>query len=141
MSGFLSGMSIAGSGLSAQRTRMNVVSSNLANAQTTRTEEGGAYRRRDPVFRAAQVSDFERELDSAFHGVRIVAIEPDMTTPMEMVYDPSHPDSNPDGYLELPNVNVVEEMVNMITASRSYEANATAFETLKQMAMRAVNIG
>ncbi len=120
---------------------MNVVSPNLANAQTTRTAEGGAYRRRDPIFVAAQVSDFGTQLDSAYNGVRIASIEPDMTTPMELVFDPGHPDANADGYVEMPNVNIVEEMVNMVTASRSYEANATAFETLKQMALRAVNIG
>lgn len=138
---FLAGFEIASSGLSAQRTRLNVVSSNLANAETTRTAEGGAYRRRDPVFRTADVDGFATSMRDAVQAVQVEEIAVDDATELQRLYDPGHPDADADGYVEMPNVNVVEEMVNMLTASRSYEANATSFQTLKSMARQALSIG
>ncbi len=138
---FLAGFEIASSGLSAQRTRLTIVSSNLANAETTRTAEGGAYRRRDPVFSATDVEGFDGKLRDAMRGVSVREVRTNETDPLPRVYDPGHPDAGEDGYVEMPNVNIVEEMVNMMTASRSYEANATAFETLKTMARQALSIG
>lgn len=146
MSSFLTGMEIASSSLTAQRTRLNVVSSNLANAETTRTADGGPYIRQVPVFRAAGVDPsgvggFGASLDAAISRVEVAEITDDNTEPVEWIFEPGHPDANPDGYVAKPNVNVVTEMVDMLTASRSYEASATAFETLKGMAMRALSIG
>ena len=138
---FLAGFEISASGLSAQRTRMTIVSSNLANAETTRTAEGGAYRRRDPIFRAANIDGFEGKLRDAVQGVQVSEVRTNENDPLPRVYDPGHPDAGEDGYVEMPNVNIVEEMVNMMTASRSYEANATAFQTLKTMARQALSLG
>lgn len=138
---FLNGFETSASGLHAQRTRMNVTSSNLANAETTRTAEGGPYIRKQAVLEARPVGNFDATLNEAVQAVRVRAVEDDQVRPTRFVYDPGHPDAREDGYVEMPNVNVVEEMTDMITASRSYEANATAFETLKRMAMRALNIG
>ncbi|MBL8783506.1 MAG: flagellar basal body rod protein FlgC [Deltaproteobacteria bacterium] len=127
------GFDILGSGMSAQRTRLNTVSSNLANAETTRTAEGGPYARRVPVFEAIEEGE-------AGAGVRVSNIETD-PVPGPMVYDPGHPDAGPDGYVKMPNVNVVEEMVDMMTAARSFEANVQAFQTLRDMVQQAMNLG
>ncbi|HEX2731334.1 MAG TPA: flagellar basal body rod protein FlgC [Polyangiaceae bacterium] len=137
-----SALEVAASGLSAQRVRMNTIASNLANARTTRTEQGGPYRRQDPVF---EVANLERAngpslLERGASLVRVREIRED-TRPGVMSYEPSHPDANPDGYVEYPNVNAVEEMVNMITASRAYEAGVTSIETIKGMARSALDIG
>ena len=146
MSGFIHGMEVASSALQLHRARMNVTSSNLANAETTRTADGGPYVRQQVVARAVSVSPSQfgsalnAELDSQVKGVAIDRIEDD-PAPARMVYDPGHPDANPDGYVAMPNVNVLEEMVEMIASSRSYEASATAFDTLKSMAQRAPQIG
>lgn len=137
---FIKGFDIAASALAAQRTRLTVTASNLANAETTRTAEGGAYRRQQAVFQASE-SQFGEALDAAVSRVQVVAIQNDEVSPMRFEYDPGHPDARPDGYVEYPNVNIVEEMAEMVVASRSYEANATSFETLKKMALRALNIG
>lgn len=137
---FLKGFETSASGLHAQRTRMNVTSSNLANAETTRTAEGGPYIRKQAILEARPL-EFGAALGEAVQAVRVRGVEDDQVRPTHFVYDPGHPDARPDGYVEMPNVNVVEEMTDMITASRSYEANATAFETLKRMAMRALSIG
>lgn len=139
---FLTGFDIAASGLHAQRTRLNVTASNLANAETTRTAEGGPYIRQQAVFETqAPESNFNGRLDAAMRRVEVREVSADRTRPTNFVYDPSHPDARVDGYVELPNVNIIEEMTDMITASRSYEANATSFETLKRMALRALSIG
>lgn len=135
-------LEVAASGLSAQRTRMNTIASNLANARTTATEEGGPYRRRDPVF---EVAYLDRVGGPNLEGrgaqlVRVREIAED-TRPGMMTYDPRHPDANMDGYVEYPNVNAVEEMVNMITASRAYEAGVTSIDTIKGMARSAIDIG
>jgi flagellar basal-body rod protein FlgC len=142
MLGVFSAMEVAASGLSAQRTRMNTIASNMANAQTTRTEEGGAYKRVDPVFEAVRADKMTAltAAEQAVREVRVAQITQDQRPGM-MVYQPGHPDANPDGYVEFPNVNVVEEMVNMITASRAYEAGVTSIEAVKGMAQSALELG
>jgi flagellar basal-body rod protein FlgC len=126
-------MDISASGMRAQRTRMNVISSNITNAQTTRTADGGPYRRRDVVLRE---NSFENELSS----VELEAIVDD-PTPGKRVHEPGHPDADEQGYVTLPNVNLMEEMVNMMGASRAFEANTTAVRTQKDMAEKALAIG
>ena len=136
-------LQISASGLTAERTRLQTVSSNIANAQTTRTEEGGPYKRRLPVFQSDAVSTnpFGDMLDSKLQAPKVVDVVVD-DRPTEKVYNPGHPDANPEtGMVEMPNVNVVEEMVDMIAASRSFEANAQSFQTLRDMVMRAMDIG
>ncbi len=142
MLGVFSAMEVAASGLSAQRTRMNTIASNMANAQTTRTEEGGAYKRVDPVFEAVRTEKMTAltAAEQAVRQVRVSQITQDQRPGM-MVYQPGHPDANPDGYVEFPNVNVVEEMVNMITASRAYEAGVSSIEAVKGMAQSALELG
>ncbi|MBU2702018.1 flagellar basal-body rod protein FlgC [Sporomusaceae bacterium BoRhaA] len=136
----------AASGLTAERLRMDVISNNIANANTTRTVEGGPYRRELVVFepRSAENS-FANVLSSQMgqgqeQGVRVTGITKD-TSPLRRVYDPSHPDADATGYVAMPNVNVVTEMVDMITASRSYEANVTVINSAKAMAAKALDIG
>lgn len=149
MSMFL-GIDTSASGLTAERLRMDVISNNIANANTTRTREGGAYHRRFVVFKPrdhqADKASFEgflkksaRELEPG-NGVRAVRIETDETQG-PLTYDPGHPDANAEGYVERPNVNIVAEMVDMITASRAYEANATAMNAAKSMATKVMDIG
>jgi flagellar basal-body rod protein FlgC len=142
-------MEISASGLSAQRTRLNVISQNLANAQTTRTESGGPYRRKVTVF---QAEPFQTHLDAATEGpnyvtgqdprrgvlVKDVADDP---SDFKKVYDPSHPDADGQGYVLYPNVNVVVEMANLINAQRTYEANAAAVSASKSMANKALELG
>lgn len=137
-----SAMEITASGLNAQRTRMNAIASNLANARTTRTEEGGPYRRQDPVFEAVPVDRSQANDPAAQHArlVRVAEIRTDPSDPRR-VFDPAHPDADEAGYVELPNVDVVEEMVNMITASRAYEAGVTLMQTVKGMGDAALSIG
>lgn len=143
----------AASGMTAERLRMDVISNNIANVNTTRTAAGGAYRRQVVVFepRAAESGAFAQMLagsvkkrtdgqGNAGDGVRVVSIQGD-PTPGRMVYDPGHPDANANGYVELPNLNIVTEMVDMITASRAYEANVTSINAAKSMAMKALDIG
>jgi flagellar basal-body rod protein FlgC len=142
MLGVFSAMDVAASGLSAERVRMNTIASNLANARTTRTEAGGPYKRLDPVFEAVGLDQSRGVM--ATHGgvseVRVARIQED-TRPGMMVYEPGHPDANAQGYVEYPNVNAVEEMVNMITASRAYEAGVTSIDSVKQMGRSALDIG
>jgi flagellar basal-body rod protein FlgC len=140
-----SAMEIVASGLMAQRTRLNLVASNLANAETTRTAEGGPYRRRDPVFATRPVSTRFEELRSeanAQHAslVEVDRIEVDQSPP-RLVYDPNHPDADALGYIQMPNVNAIEEMVNMMTASRAYEAGITAMQTVRGLADAALRLG
>jgi flagellar basal-body rod protein FlgC len=134
-----SAMEVAASGLSAQRVRMNTIASNLANAQTTRTEAGGAYRRVDPLFQTKSLTS-SSVLGGAVSQVQVTDLVRD-ERPGRLVHEPDHPDANFDGYVEYPNVNVVEEMVNMITASRAYEAGVTAIDSVKSMARSAMGIG
>jgi flagellar basal-body rod protein FlgC len=142
MLGVFSALEVSASGLSAERVRMNTTASNLANARTTRTAQGSPFRRMDPVFEAVGL-DRLRGLPSTQQGVslvRVARIQED-TRPGTLVYDPSHPDANAQGYVTYPNVNAVEEMVNMITATRAYEAGVTSINSIKQMARSALEIG
>lgn len=138
-------MEITASGLNAERARMNTIASNLANAKTTRTEAGGPYKRLDPVFQSVQLDTKFRDLvgDKAAQAASVVTVQSirEDNSPPQMVYDPGHPDADPGGYVAMPNVNVVQEMVNMITASRAYEAGVTVMSTVKGMARSALNIG
>lgn len=142
MLGVFSAMEIAASGLSAQRLRMNTIASNLANARTTRTEAGEPYRRIDPVFEAVPLRSIG-EVGFGGQGASLVRVSQlvEDGRPGQLVYEPGHPDANADGYVEYPNVNAVEEMVNMITASRAYEANVSSVEAVKKMARSAIELG
>jgi len=140
---FFSAMEVISSGLTAERVRLNVTASNLANANTTRTEEGGPYQRRDPMFAARNVmptDGFKSQLDDVLRGVEVTEIVKDESPP-RLVFDPKHPDADEEGYVSLPNVNMVEEMVNMVMASRAYEAGVTAMKSVKDMANKAMQIG
>lgn len=128
---------VSASGLQAQRTRMNLIASNMANAHTTKTETGGPYKRKDVVFRAEQV---EQGPDNTLEGVKVENVIED-NTPPRMVYDPGHPDADKDGYVAMPNISVIEEMANMMMASRAYEANVSAFNISKTMLLKTLEIG
>jgi flagellar basal-body rod protein FlgC len=141
---FFSEMNVSSSALTAERTRMNLISSNLANANTTRTPEGGPYKRKDAVFAATPLeNNFGRTLDGAtgqqVRQVQISRIVEDQNPP-RIQYDPSHPDADAQGYVAMPNVNVIEEMTDMLTASRAYEANVTAVQAAKNMALKTLEI-
>ena len=147
--GMFLGIDTAASGLTAERLRMDVISNNIANANTTRTQGGGAYRRRYVVFQPREKGHdigFESFLARASNrmrpgdGVRAVGIRAD-NTQGPLVYEPGHPDANADGYVERPNVNIVAEMVDMISASRGYEANTTTINAAKSMVSAALRIG
>ncbi|HLS90926.1 MAG TPA: flagellar basal body rod protein FlgC [Limnochordia bacterium] len=129
---------ISASGMTAERLRMDTIANNLANVNTTRTARGGPYRRQMVVFeeRLAQASGYGLR----GNGVRVSRIVED-DDPPRLVYDPHHPDANEQGYVEMPNVNIVTEMVDMITASRAYEANVAALNAAKAMALKALDIG
>ncbi|MGI6606283.1 MAG: flagellar basal body rod protein FlgC [Peptococcia bacterium] len=144
---FLNAIKSSASGLSAERLRMDVISSNIANAQSTRTAKGGPYRRQ-VVLLAPQKeqNSFQNILENTlrkqapYSGVKVAAIVEDQA-PLKRVYDPSHPDAGEDGYVEYPNVDVMTEMVELITASRSYEANATVLNATKSMLLKTLEIG
>jgi flagellar basal-body rod protein FlgC len=138
MSDFLSGFRIGGSGMSAQRARLNSISSNISNINTTRTPEGGPYRRKDVVFESVP--------DSASFGDvvanRLGRGEANQVQVSEvMKFEPNHPDANAEGYVAYPNINLMEEMTNMVQATRSYEANVQAIQATKDMALSALEIG
>ncbi len=137
-------MNTSSSALAAERTRMNLISSNLANVNTTRTPEGGPYKRKDAVFMATPVADgFGKTLDGvAGKHLRAVAVSEivEDKNPPRMQYDPAHPDADPQGYVAMPNVNVVEEMADMITATRVYEANVMTAQAAKNMALKTLEI-
>ncbi|MDX9872659.1 MAG: flagellar basal body rod protein FlgC [Clostridia bacterium] len=141
-------MKISASGLSAERLRMDVISSNIANANSTRSAEGGAYRRQVALLSSVkeQAVHFKSMFKNALGkkeemgGVRVVSIIED-PSPLKSVYDPSHPDANAEGYVEYPNVDMMKEMVEMITASRAYEANVTVLNSTKSMALKTLEIG
>lgn len=142
---FFDSMKISSSGLAAQRLRMNILSTNLANANTTRTPEGGPYRRRDAVFSSLPIGNpFEDFIDQAYgtqiQEVKVIDVHKDTKDPRR-VHNPNHPDADQDGYVKMPNIQVMTEMVNMITATRSFEANTTAINSAKQMATKALEIG
>ncbi|KUJ91461.1 MAG: flagellar basal-body rod protein FlgC [Thermoanaerobacter thermocopriae] len=139
-------MDISASGLTAERVRMDVISQNIANVNTTRTVQGGPYRRKLVVLKEIQPDSFESILDKvkgkySGKGVEVVQIAEDDQTPLREVYDPGHPDADQNGYVEYPNVNIVSEMVDMISATRAYEANVTAFNASKAMFQKSLEIG
>ena len=142
---FLTALRTSSSGLTAQRVRMNIISANLANVETTRTPEGGPYRRRDVIFTATPIEDsFESILKSQMreeiHQVEVTGIFYDESPP-KLSYDPGHPDADEMGYVTFPNISVIGEMVNMLSATRSYEANVTAMNATKSMTLKALEIG
>ena len=142
---FFTAMEVSASGLHAERTRLNVAASNLANAQTTRGADGGPYKRRDVLLasQAAGAGVAGGKAGGPPTGVFSVNVQgiKDDAKPPRLEYDPGHPDANADGYVAYPNVNAVEEMVDMITASRAYQAGITAMDTTVTLAERALGIG
>jgi flagellar basal-body rod protein FlgC len=126
-------LKVSASAISAQRQRLNVMASNLANVHSTRTENGEPYRRKDVVFSAFPI-------DSTLNGVTVAEIVED-PTPFNLVYDPSHPDADSQGYVKMPNVNLIEEITNMMMAFRAYEASVSAFNISKSMFVKALEIG
>lgn len=143
---FWEALKIGASGLTAQRMRLDVISNNIANAQTTRTESGGPYQRQDVVFtaeensfRPAFISALNKDSDQTTSGVKVAEIVTD-TSEGSKVYDPTHPDADEEGYVLYPNVDPVVEMTNMLSATRSYEANLTVIDAVKRMALKALDI-
>jgi flagellar basal-body rod protein FlgC len=138
---FFDALGSSASALTAQRLRMDTISNNLANANSTRTAEGGPYRRQMAVF--ASREEFKQDLAGRLaktpSGVKVTEIRHD-DSPFRQVYDPGHPDANPDGYVLMPNVNTIQEMTDMISATRSYEANVTLINSVKSMAAKALEI-
>jgi len=162
MSNFLSSFDISGYGLSAQRVRVNTISGNIANAQTTRTDEGGPYRRREVVFKAVNFNDlynnmladetqsmgysdpldenqFGQKVDPAIMSVEVDKIVRDDSKPL-MKYEPNNPDADANGYVAYPNINPVVEMADLVEATRSYQANVAAFQSAKEMANSAISL-
>ena len=142
---FLTSLRISASGLDANRKRMATISSNIANAQTTRTVEGGPYRKKEVVFGAEPAKGtfseiLDGEMGESIQKVHASEVISSNKAPI-LKYEPEHPDANEQGYVAYPNINVMEEMANMIQASRSYEANVTALNASKSMAMKALEIG
>lgn|SRR5690554_1004580 len=133
-------MDVSASGLTAERLRMDLIASNLANAETTRTPEGGPYRRLMAILVPEPVQPGNAPFSRRGGGVRVHAVIQD-SNPPRLVYQPDHPDANAEGYVAYPNVNPVTEMVDLITATRAYEANVAAFNAAKGMALKALEIG
>ena len=153
---FFSSMNIVASGMTAQQTRLDVISENITNINTTRTEDGGAYRRKITVMQAETGRNgFRQALSRAAlrgqsvpnrtyeqaGGVKIVEIAEDEETEMPLIYDPSHPDANEEGYVEMPNITLVKEVTDAMAASQAFSANVTAFNTLKSVVQRGLDIG
>ena len=142
---FIEAMNISASGMTAQRLRMDIISQNIANVNTTRDANGNAYRRQMVVFEERDVTPFADVLmktqGTNGSGVKVTGIVEDTNTELRMVYDPSHPDADAEGYVAYSNVNSVTEMTNLIDASRAYEANITAFNAAKNMAMKGLEVG
>jgi flagellar basal-body rod protein FlgC len=141
----LTAMQISGSALTAERARLNIAAMNLANANTTRTMEGGPYKAKSVVFGAKPLegANFRDTLNSTtkrLRKVEVVQVSEDKA-PFKEVYDPSHPDADANGVVRFPNVNVAEQMVDIMSARRAYEANVTAFDSVKNMALKALEIG
>lgn len=148
--GIFNGMNISASGMTAQSVRMDTIAQNIANVDTTRDENGKPYRRKTVVFAeknndafstALAMSRTQRASMVNGNGVKITAVVEDHVASMKKVYDPSHPDADQDGYVTYPNVNTVTEMTNLIDASRSYEANVTAFNATKNMLLKGLEVG
>ena len=138
---FLTSFNISANGMSAERLRINVIASNIANINTTRTPEGGPYRRKDVVFEAVPVSESENSFENQLRieTVKVKDIVEDKRPPI-LKYDPSNPDADENGYVKMPNINLMEEMVNLINASRSYEANVQVMRSSKDMVMRTLDL-
>lgn len=141
---------IVASGMTAQRFRMDIIAENIANISTTRTKNGEPYRRKIVTFEEKQLHagipsfrNILKDTQKAYYGngVKVSKVSEDTETDFIMEYDPSHPDADENGYVRLPNVNTVTEMTNLISASRSYEANVTAFNSIKAMAQSGISIG
>jgi len=134
---------ISSTALKANKIRLDTISSNLANVETTSTPEGGPYKKKSVYFQSTPVTfkdHLRQNIDNSLQGVQVSKILQDEEPP-KLVYQPSHPDAREDGYVEMPNVNVIEEMVDMMNATRSYEANTTAIQSAKRMALKALEIG
>lgn len=145
--GFFDGYNVATSGMSAQRTRINIVSANIANAQTTHTKDGGPYKKQNVVFeemlleaqKGQKLDNPDIKNEAALRGVGIKTVIESKDKPV-MKYEPNHPDANKDGYVAYPNINPVVEMVDLIEAMRSYEANVSAFQTHRQIDIKTLDI-
>ena len=138
---FLKSLETSASGLYAQRKRMDIIASNLANIETTRTDKGGPYRRKMVVMRTKEMDqDFDQMFNSSVKGVQIEDIVEDQA-PFKRVYNPSHPDADSDGYLSKPNVDLIVETTNMLMARRAFEANIAAIKATRQMVIKALEIG
>jgi flagellar basal-body rod protein FlgC len=136
-------MQISASGLTAERLRMDTIASNIANVNTTRTEQGGAYRRKIAVFQENLETEQDREsgkIGNVSRGIKAVGVVEDKSV-LQSVYDPTHPDADANGYVSMPNVNILNEMVDLIASTRAYEANVTAVNATKGMMARALEIG
>lgn len=144
--GLFQAFDISASGMTAERLRMDTIAQNIANVNTTRTEDGTPYRRKVVTFAEKTVTPFTQYYESARaravgNGVKVTSVKEDETTDFKMEYDPSHPDADENGYVYYPNVNTVTEMTNLIDATRAYEANTTAFDATKTMVKAALEIG
>ena len=142
---FMTALDISASGLTAERTHINIISMNLANVKTTRTEYGTPYRRKSVELAATPVDDsFSKQmqgaLDRELRGVRVMNVVQDKR-PFKMVYEPGHPDADSEGMVKYPDINVVEEMANLMSAQRNYEANVTTVDAVKGMFIKALDIG
>ncbi len=135
---------IASSGMYAELKRIEVISTNIANVNSTRTPQGGPYRRKEVVFKEVKMDDFDKALKSAEDevavGVEVAEIKDD-PSPFIVKYDPGHPDADQNGFVKYPNINIVEEMVDLVSAGRSYEANVTVIQSIKNMISKAFEIG
>ena len=142
---FMNGMNVSASGMTAQRLRLDIISQNIANANTTRDADGNVYRRKTVVFAEKDDTPFGTVLMKAAgtvgNGVKVTQISEDTESELRRVYDPSNSDADEDGYVTYPNVNIVQEMTDMIDASRSFEANITAFNATKNMALKGLEVG
>lgn len=136
---FLTSLKISAMGLKTQRRRMDIIASNLAHIETTRTKTGGPYRRKIVVIGTKPIESFDRVLDAQVQGPQIEAVVEDQS-PFRKTYNPSHPDANKDGYLLKPNIDLIVEMTNMMMARRTYEANISAMKTTRQMILKALEI-
>lgn len=144
--GLFQSFDISASGMTAERFRMDTIAQNIANVNTTRTEDGNPYRRKIVTFAEKEITPFSNYYQSyraraVGNGVKVVAVSEDTKTDYRMVYEPSNPDADENGYVLYPNVNTVTEMTNLIDASRAYQANTTAFNASKSMVQAALQIG
>ena len=140
MADILTTLNISGSGLAAQRVRLQTVAANMANARTTRTPEGGPYQRRAPVFEAKEVDPFGDTFDRSLSEVAVTEIHVEESAG-RLVHDPGHPDADADGFVAYPEINLLNEMVDMMTTNRAYEANANVVDVTRDIALRGLEIG